>query len=129
MPRRQIRCKLGQNIDYCFWFVCFVEFRKNLPNSLPELVNAEEKYTANLNKEQIITAVNYNNILQRAQAGIESDRGAFEFKLKYFRKRFNRSFFLLHTNFVVINYSRIGSSKEFQQLFEECFQFQMTIWN
>ena len=36
------------------------------PNSLPELVNTVERYTASLNKDQIITSV--NDIHPRAQA-------------------------------------------------------------
>ena len=57
----------------------------NPPNSLPELVNTVERYAASLNKDQIITAV--NDILPRAQAYIESDGGAFEYKRKSFKKR------------------------------------------
>ena len=53
-------------MDYWFWSLCLVEFRKNPPNSLPELVNTVERYATSLNKDQIITAV--NDILQRAQA-------------------------------------------------------------
>ena len=60
----------------------------NPPNSLPELVNTVKRYAASLNKDQIITAV--NDILPRAQACIESDGGAFEYKLKSFKKRLNR---------------------------------------
>ena len=52
---------------------------KNPPNSLPELVNSVERHAASLNKDQIITAV--NDILPRAQGSIESDAGAFEYKL------------------------------------------------
>ena len=63
---------------------CLVELRKNLPNSLPELVNNVDRYAASLNKDQIITAV--NDILPRAQACIESDGWAFEYKLKSFKK-------------------------------------------
>ena len=54
-------------------------------NSLPELVNTVEGYAASLNKDQIITPV--NDILPRAQACIKSDRGAFEYKLRSFKKR------------------------------------------
>ena len=57
-------------------------------DSLPELVNTVERYDASLNKDQIITAA--NDILPRAQACIESDGGAFEYKLKSFKKRLNR---------------------------------------
>ena len=57
-------------------------------NSFPELVNTVERYAASLNKDQIITAV--NGILPRAKACIESDGGAFEYKLKSFKKRLNR---------------------------------------
>ena len=52
-------------------------------NSLPELVNTMERYSAS-----IITDV--NDILPRAQACFESDGGAFEYKLKSFKKRLNR---------------------------------------
>ena len=61
---------------------------KNPPNSLPELVNTVEIYAFGLNKDQIITAV--NDIPPSAQDCIESDGGAFEYKLKSFKKRFNR---------------------------------------
>ena len=60
----------------------------NPPNSLPELVNTVERYAASLNKYQIITAA--NDILPRALACIESDGGAFEYKLKSFQKIPNR---------------------------------------
>ena len=56
-------------------------------NSHPELVNTVERYATRLNKDQIITAV--NDILPRAQACIGSDGGAFEYKLKSFKKRHN----------------------------------------
>ena len=68
------------------------ELRKNPPNSLSELVNTVERYAASLNKDQIITAV--NDILPRAQACIESDGEAVEYKLKSFEDRFNREFFI-----------------------------------
>ena len=59
-------------MDYWFWSVNIVELRKNPPNSLPELVNTVERYTAySLNKDQIITAA--NDILPRAQVCIEFD--------------------------------------------------------
>ena len=74
MPLHQIRCKLGQNMNYWFWSVCLVEIRKNPPNSLPELVNTVERYAASLNKDQIITAV--NDILPIVKACIEYDGGA-----------------------------------------------------
>ena len=57
-------------------------------NSLSELVNTVERYAVTLNNDQIITAV--NDILPRAQACLESDGGAFEYKLKSFKKRLNR---------------------------------------
>ena len=78
-----------------------MEFRKHFelslrqlhhPNSLLELVNTVERYAASLNKDQIITAV--NDILPRAQTCIVSDGGAFEYKLKSFKKRHNRYFFI-----------------------------------
>ena len=84
--------KLGQNMDYWFWSVCLVELRKNPSNSLPELVNTVARYTASLNTDQIITAV--NDIPPRARACIEYDGGAFEYKLKYLKKRLNRYFVL-----------------------------------
>ena len=56
------------------------------------IVNTVERYAASLNKDQIIIAV--NDILQRTQACIESDGGAFEYKLKSFKKRLNRSLFI-----------------------------------
>ena len=56
-------------------------------NSLLELVNNVERYAASLDKDQISTAV--NDILPRAQACIESDGGAFEYKLKSFKKILN----------------------------------------
>ena len=59
-------------------------------NSIPELANTAETYAANLNKDQIITAV--NNILPRVQVCIESNRRAFEYKLKLFKKKCNRYF-------------------------------------
>ena len=65
-----------------------VEEKPDLSISLPKLVNTVEKYAASLNKDQIITAV--NDILSRAQACIKSDGGAFEDKLKSFKKRLNR---------------------------------------
>ena len=45
---------------------CFVELKKNPPNSLPELVNNVERYAA----------------------CIESDGGTFEYKRKSFEKRY-----------------------------------------
>ena len=51
-----------------------------------ELVNTVERYAASLNKDQVITAVKS----PRAQACIESDEGAFEYELKYFKKKLNR---------------------------------------
>ena len=53
-----------------------------------ELANTVGRYAASLKKAQIITAV--NDILPRAQACIESDAWAFEYKLKSFKKRLNR---------------------------------------
>ena len=53
-------------------------------NSLPELVNTVERYASSLNKYQIFTAV--NDIQPRAHTCIESDGGAFEYKLKSFEK-------------------------------------------
>ena len=70
---------------YWFWSVCLVELRKNPPNSLPELVNTVERYAASLNKDQITAAV--NAIPPRAKVCIESDGGAFEYKLKSFKER------------------------------------------
>ena len=61
---------------------------KNPPISHPELVNNVERYAASLNKDRIITAV--IDILPRAQTCIEFDRGAFEYKLKSFKKRLDR---------------------------------------
>ena len=46
---------------------------------LPEIVNSVEGYGASLNKDQIITVV--NDILPKVQAYIESDGGAFEYKM------------------------------------------------
>ena len=63
----------------------FISFPSPTSNSLPELVNTVEKYAASFNKDQIITAV--NDILPRAQACIEFDGGAFEYKLKSSKKR------------------------------------------
>ena len=51
-----------------------------------------ERYAASLNKDQINTTV--NDILPRAQACIEYDGAAFEYKLKFFKKRLNRVFFI-----------------------------------
>ena len=68
--------------------VCIFKLRKDPLNSPPELVNAVERCAASFNKDQIITAV--NDILPRAQACIKSDGGAFEYKLKSFKKRFIR---------------------------------------
>ena len=59
-----------------------------ISNSVSELVNSVERYAASLNKHQIIAAV--NDILARALACIESDGGAFEYKLKSFKKKLNR---------------------------------------
>ena len=83
-------------LDNWFWSVCLVELGKNLPNSLPELVNTVERYAASLNNYQIITAA--NEILHRAC--IESDGRAIEYKLESFKKDliFNlllRIFFLI----------------------------------
>ena len=61
-------------------------------NTLPELVNTVEVYAARFKKYQIITVV--NDILPWAQACIKFDGGAFEYKLKSFKKRLNREFFL-----------------------------------
>ena len=55
-------------------------------------MNTVEWLAASLNKDQIITAV--NDILPGAQACIESDGGAFEYKLKSVKKRFIRYFFI-----------------------------------
>ena len=52
--------------------------------SLLELVSTVERYAASLSKEQITTAD--NDILPRAQACLDSDGGAFEYKLKSFKK-------------------------------------------
>ena len=51
-------------------------------------MNTVERYAASLNKDRIITAV--NDMLPRAQACIESDGGAFEDELKFFKKELNR---------------------------------------
>ena len=48
-------------------------------------MNTVERYAASLNKDQIITAV--NDILQRAQACIESDGGAFEYKTEILQEK------------------------------------------
>ena len=61
-------------------------FQLQLPSRA--IVNTVGRYAASLNKDQIITAA--NNILLRAQACIVSDGGAFEYKLKSFKKRLNR---------------------------------------
>ena len=50
--------------------------------SLLELVTTVERYAAIINKYQIISAL--NDTLPRAQACIDSDGGAFEYKLKAF---------------------------------------------
>ena len=70
-------------------------------------MNTVEIYAASLNKDQIITAV--NDILPRAQACIDSDRGTFEYKLKSFKKRLGlidnfllRIFFLQMCNIIII---------------------------
>ena len=55
-------------------------------------MNTVGRYAASLNKDQIITVV--NDIQLIAQTCIESDGGAFLYKLKSFRKRLNRSFFI-----------------------------------
>ena len=65
---------------------------KNPLNSFLELVNTVERYAASFNKNQIVTAV--NDIPPRAQACIESDEGAFDYKLKSFKKRLTRIFFI-----------------------------------
>ena len=70
-------------LDYWFWSVCLVELRKNSLNSIPEIVYTVERYAASLNKDQIITAL--NDILPRAQACIEYDGGAFDYKPKIFQ--------------------------------------------
>ena len=49
-----------------------------------ELLYTVETYAASLNKDEFITTV--NDILLRAQACIESGGGAFENKLKFFKK-------------------------------------------
>ena len=46
MPLHQVRCKLGQTLDYWFWSICLVELRKNPPNSVPELLKTVERYAA-----------------------------------------------------------------------------------
>ena len=51
-------------------------------------MNNVERYAVSLNKDQIITAV--NDIIPRAPAYIESDGGAFDYKLKSFKKKLNR---------------------------------------
>ena len=55
-------------------------------------MNTVERYATSLDKDQIIPSV--NDILPSAQAFTASDGGAFEYKLKSFNKRFNRSFFI-----------------------------------
>ena len=73
-------------------------------NFLPELVNTIEGYAASLNQDQIITAV--NDILPRAQACIESDGGALEYKLKSLNKRqsfiFYCGYFSLNVQHLVV---------------------------
>lgn len=72
-------------LDYWFWSVCMVELRKNPPNSLPDLVNTVGGYAASLNYDQISAAV--KDVLPRANACIEADGGAFEYKLKGIKRR------------------------------------------
>ena len=66
-----------------------------LPGPPLELVSIVERYAASLNEDQILTAV--NDILPKKQACIESDGGAFEYKLKSFKRRLNRYFFIADT--------------------------------
>ena len=61
-------------------------------------------YASSLNKDEIITAV--NDILLRAQSYIESDGEVFEYKLKSFKKRLNRYFFIVT---IVVTHSLLRS--------------------
>ena len=79
-------------LDYVFWSVCLVELRKNPPNSFLKLLNTVERYTVSLNKDQIITAV--NDIILIDQACMESDGGAFEYKIKSLQKNVIVNLFL-----------------------------------
>ena len=91
MPLHQIRCKLELLVEYHslqLWKSNVLYLWKYYR----ELVNTVERNAASLNKDQIITAENH--ILPRAQA----DVGAFDYKLKSFKKRLNRYFFIQMTN-------------------------------
>ena len=66
----------------------YISLQTPSSNSLPELVNIVERFAASLSKDQIITTV--IDILPRAQACIVSDGGAFQYKLKSSKRKFNR---------------------------------------
>ena len=59
-------------------------------------MNTVERYAASLNENQIITAL--NDILPRAEDWLESDGGAYEYKLKSFNKILNRKLFIADTS-------------------------------
>ena len=79
---------------------------KNPQNFLPELVNTVERYAANLNRNQIITAE--NDILLKTQAFIESDWGAFEYRLKSFTKK--RSQLFLYCGYFSLKCPTLGNT-------------------
>ena len=79
--------KPGRREAQLFHFPSNCNFQ--LPSRASEYLGKIRCYS--LNKDQIISAV--NDILPKTQACIESDWGAFEYKLKYFKKRLSRSFF------------------------------------
>ena len=69
-------------------------------------MNTVKRYAASLTKDRTTTAV--NDILPRAQACIEFDEGAFEYKLKSFKKRLNRKFF--NADIYSSNVSTLGNT-------------------
>ena len=84
---------MEENIDTVWNLVerkpnCSISLPTPTSNSLPELVNTVVTYAASLNKDQNITAV--DDVLPWAQAWIESDVGAFYYKLKSFKKILSR---------------------------------------
>ena len=65
--------------------MCLSELRRNPPSSLEELRDTLEEFSMTLDKDEISKAC--RDIFPRAAACIESAGGAFEYKLKKFKKR------------------------------------------
>ena len=74
-------------LDFWFWSVCLTELRRSPPNSLEELKNTVNDFADRLTREEVIKSARDLHI--RAKCCKEAKGGAFEFKLKKYKRDLN----------------------------------------